>query len=393
MKNIIITGGGFVNKGAQAMTFISVSELRKRFPNHEIYLFSPTDLGKGEKELSKYNFKVFGWFPIKFAKAQKNPILHFICSIKNRQELKKAEAIYKNCDLIIDVSGYSLGSNWSYKINSDFLDIIEFAKGFNIPIYLMPQSFGPFDYCDEKGYEIDKRTKSLFPYVKTVFTREQEGYDALKNRYGLSNLKMAKDLVLSSSIEKYDVYNQGVVIDIPKIKQNSVVIIPNSKTIEFGDVDKILEAYKSSIELLFKHNKNVYLISHSSMDSVYCQRIKEMFKDDERLVYLDEDLSCIQFNEIVKKIDFVIASRFHSIVHSYKNGTPCIAIGWATKYHDLLTEFSQQGFMFDSRYGIDEVKLLKDIEYLIENFEVEKEKIISHLPEVQKENVFDELSF
>ena len=32
MRNIIITGGGLENKGAQAMTFITVNELAKRFP-------------------------------------------------------------------------------------------------------------------------------------------------------------------------------------------------------------------------------------------------------------------------------------------------------------------------------------------------------------------------
>ena len=40
MRNIIITGGELFNKGAQAMTFVTVNELKKRFPDHQIYLLS-----------------------------------------------------------------------------------------------------------------------------------------------------------------------------------------------------------------------------------------------------------------------------------------------------------------------------------------------------------------
>ena len=40
MKNIIIAGGGLVNKGAQAMTLITICELKKRFPDHRIMLLT-----------------------------------------------------------------------------------------------------------------------------------------------------------------------------------------------------------------------------------------------------------------------------------------------------------------------------------------------------------------
>ena len=44
MKNIIITGGELFNKGAQAMTFITVDEMKKRFTDHNIYVLSEMDL-------------------------------------------------------------------------------------------------------------------------------------------------------------------------------------------------------------------------------------------------------------------------------------------------------------------------------------------------------------
>ena len=44
MKNIIIVGGDFNNKGAQAMSFITISRLREHFPNHEILFASGMDV-------------------------------------------------------------------------------------------------------------------------------------------------------------------------------------------------------------------------------------------------------------------------------------------------------------------------------------------------------------
>ena len=50
MKNIIITGGELFNKGAQAMTFIAVDEMKKRFPDHQILVLSEMDLQRSKEE-------------------------------------------------------------------------------------------------------------------------------------------------------------------------------------------------------------------------------------------------------------------------------------------------------------------------------------------------------
>lgn len=391
MKNIIITGGGFVNKGAQAMTFITISELRKRFPNHEILLYAPVELSDKNLDLSIYNFGFVNWNPIIFAKAQSNPLLNIACTIKNKTDYSKAKNIYKNCDLMVDISGYAIGSNWRKKICSDYLDNIQWAKAFNIPIYLLPQSFGPFDYSTDEGYEIDRRTAELFPYVKTIFAREKEGYDALISRYNLKNVELADDIVLCCKIEKYDVFNEGVNINIPKIRDNSIGIVPNSKTIEFGNEEELINSYKSIIETLLKSGKIVYLLNHSKFDFKYCEKIKALFIDNDNVINIQEDLNCIQFNEIVKQLDFIIASRFHSIVHAYKNGTPCIALGWATKYHDLLGMFDQSRYMFDVRTGVDNEKLLGEVNCLLEKHQDEKKIILEKLKDIQKKNVFDKI--
>lgn len=392
MRNIVITGGGMVNKGAQAMTLIAVHELRERFPKHKIYLYSPVDLANDKLDTKQYTFEFTGWYPLKFAHCQHNPVQRWIIWIRNHAELLEAEAIYRNTDFIVDISGYALGSNWNDKICNDYLDILEFAQGFGVPVYLMPQSFGPFDFGEDRQ-ALNARIQKLLPTAKMIFAREQEGYDALVNTYGLKNVRLANDLVLcNSGIDLTNVFTSVPVLDLPEIKPNSVAVIPNSMNTSVGNQDSVLEQYTNAIHALLAREKTVYLLSHSTIDSALCSRLKEPFSSNENVILLDQDFSCLEFNELVKKFQYLVASRFHSIVHAFKNGIPCIAFGWATKYHDLLKQFGQEQYVLDVRNKIGAEQVFAVIEKMDSCYPEEAAKILEGLAVVQKQNVFDILT-
>lgn len=390
MRNVIITGGELFNKGAQAMTFIAVDEMKKRFPGREIYVLSAMDLQRPEQEQKQYAFRFTGWYPLKFAKAQSNPALRLLCRLRNREEFAQAETLYKNCDMMVDISGYALGSNWGDAACSNYLDHLEYARAFEIPVYLMPQSFGPFRFRGKRAKQLEHRMKHLLPGVKVICAREQEGYDVLTEKYGLTNVQRKPDLVLNNrSIHLENIYDVMPQFVLPDIAQGSVGIIPNIRTVDVSGEKTILRLYYDIISDLIHSEKTVYLLSHSTQDKALCAKIRSMFDETERLILLDRDFSCLEFHEFVGKFQFVIASRFHSIVHAYKNGVPCIALGWAVKYHDLLTEFGQEQYAFDAASQIDTGAMRKKIAYMSAHAAEESAKIKAHLAVVQRENVFD----
>lgn len=392
MRNIIITGGGMANKGAQAMTLIAVHELRERFPDHKIYLYSPVDLADSALDKRKFTFNFLGWYPLKFAHCQHNPVQRGIILLRSRSELLEAEAIYRNTDFIVDVSGYALGANWSDKICNNYLDILEFAQAFGIPVYLMPQSFGPFDFGEERQ-ALNARIQRLLPTAKVIFAREQEGYDALVNTYGLKNVRLAHDLVLGNKgIDLANIFVSAPAFDLPEIKPNSVAVIPNSMNSSVSSQEAVLELYTKAIHALLSQGKTVYLLSHSTVDSALCSKLKEPFLTNENVILLAQDFSCLEFNALVKKFDYLIASRFHSIVHAFKNGVPCIALGWATKYHDLLKLFDQEQYILDVRNKIGEEQIAAAIALMDAHYPDEAGKIQKGLAAVQKQNVFDVLT-
>lgn len=391
MRNIIITGGELFNKGAQAMTFIAVNELRQRFPNYEIYLLSEMDLARPETDRQQYAFRFTGWYPVKFARCQNNLPLRLLCKLRNGKELAQCEAIYKNCDAMIDISGYALGSNWSSQNNGRYLDHLEFAQAFGIPVYLMPQSFGPFEFgADHPG--IDDRCRKLLPTCRAILAREQEGYDALVNTYGLTNVQLAPDLVLNNKgIDLNHIFKTVPEMKLPEIAPGSIAVVPNGRNLSVGNPEQALALYAAAIRCALEQGRHVYLLHHATSDAEICKRLKEQFPEDGRVIVLEQEFSCLEFNELVKQFDYLVASRFHSIVHAYKNGVPCVTLGWAKKYEDLLSQFGQSRYLFDIRNAPDAQALANAMDQMDSCHTEESKTILSRLAAVQQHNVFDVL--
>lgn len=392
MKNIIITGGELFNKGAQAMTFIAVDELHRRFPNHQLYLLSEMDMERPTEEKACFNFEFMGWYPLKFAKCQTNTLLRWACLIRNGAELKATESIYQNCEAMVDISGYALSSDWTDFTCNHYLDHLEFAEAFHIPVYLMPQSFGPFNFGPERE-DLDYRIRKLLPTAKMIFAREQEGYDALIKQYDLTNVHLANDLVLSNKeVDLSRVFRTVPKIALPQISENSVAVIPNNMNTIASSNEETVYLYSEIIRVLLGLGKKVYLISHSTMDKDLCRTLKCAFRDDKMVILQEQEFSCLEFNELVKHFQFLVASRFHAIVHAYKNSVPCVVLGWATKYHALLKQFGQEQYALDIRNGVEVAEMQRAISQMNQKYLKESKTISGILQTVQKENTFDTIS-
>ena len=263
---------------------------------------------------------------------------------------------------------------------------------YDIPVYLLPQSFGPFDFQDEAGQQIDHRIRKIFPQVKLICAREAEGYSALLAHYKLEhNTILTEDMVLSSRIHDYSVaMKQKPDIVLPEITEDCMCLIPNVRACETNR-EKTEELYHCAVRKGIACGLTVYITYHSTQDAELCQKLKSDFSDEAKVVLLDHDYSCMEFNELVKKFRFVVGSRFHALVHALKNGVPCVAMGWAIKYVDLMKLFGQNAYMLDLRESVPLDAVQEAVGKMAERFTVEAETIREQLPDVQRENVFDKI--
>jgi len=143
---------------------------------------------------------------------------------------------------------------------------------------------------------------------------------------------------------------------------------------------------------LLDAKKTIYVLRHSPQDLEACEKIKNSFSNNKNVRLIADELNVIELENIIKQFDFVIASRYHSIINSYKNGVPALVIGWAAKYFELLENFNQLDYFFDVRSAISTDDLLTKLDKLIESCKYEKEKIIEKFDTLNKENIFELLN-
>ena len=143
------------------------------------------------------------------------------------------------------------------------------------------------------------------------------------------------------------------------------------------------------IARLLVYGKTVYLLFHSSEDKAICEKIYEDYANDPHVIFVGEEFSSLEFDSMIGKFDYVIASRFHSIVHAYKNATPALIMGWATKYTDLASMFNQRKYQFNIVSDFDEDELFASLDHLNCSYHSESKNIADRLKEYQAIDLFD----
>lgn len=368
LREYLIVGGQFSNKGSQFMIFTAVNEIKNRYQDALVW-FCPNFWDDEYQQENKYKILILP------DGADVHSTLY---------------ELLPRLDGIIDVSGYALASHGRINETKRYMNYLQLAKSFQISYYIMPQSFGPFDY-DEKTKE---ELISLLSFAKVIYAREREGYRLLVDHFHLTNVKYSKDLVLQNkNISLKNIYRN--LDDDLKIYQkynifteNNVAVIPNIQNYRYGNQEKVLQMYIDIVQKLMSLGREVYIISYSE-DWDVCKDIFEAVKKNKKAHLYNEEFDCIEFGELIRNFHYVIASRFHAVVHAYKEYKPCVVIGWAEKYKELLKSFHQEKFVFNVQEFLDKENILQAVEYLDQEYEKESRVIASIMPSMQKENCFD----
>ncbi|MBE6075405.1 MAG: polysaccharide pyruvyl transferase family protein [Selenomonas ruminantium] len=395
MPTIMIIGANFANKGAQSMLFTTVGIIKKRFPKSKI-IFAHGD----ECDISNFNFEEVYYSPESVMIAlheHKNRVIisryikNFIKKILGRKvikmDCKQLNKIISKVDFIVDISGFSLGSKWGDASVYRYTNNIKLAKKYNIPIILMPQSFGDFEWKNNRK-KLDNILREYMQYPIHIFAREKDG-EILLRQYGLKNVTVHPDMILCSVEPDISlIYKEVPIIQVPEVtSEHNVGILPNMRSFEHGNKIEILDMYRKIIRRLLERGKTVYLFRHSFEDLIACRWIKEMFHDEERVVLWENDFSCFEYDAVCRKFEFLIVGRFHGIVHAYRNNVPCVILGWAIKYKELSKIMGQELYVFDvTNRNIEADKIVHALDDMDENLLKNKDIIRERLAQVQSKS-------
>jgi coenzyme F420-reducing hydrogenase beta subunit/polysaccharide pyruvyl transferase WcaK-like protein len=404
--NVIIVGGGlYGNIGAQAMTFTVVDQIRRKFPKKKIYLFSTSEFERSEREKDVYKFGIMPWgIGTKLNLLVEKQLIkrEFVSDewISQPEYQNEIKDLIKHTSFFIDVSGYRLGYRLFYNKNKefsisirsyDYLLNIMIAKKFSIPYYIFPQSFGPFNYpINEKIFLYPLMWKYL-RYPKKIFSREEAGVKYL-SQFTQKNLGQSRDIVLLNNGYKVNnIFKKNIQLKKPMISQDSVGVIPSLMVMKRIGEKEFFDIYKSIIIKVLQSGKKVYLLGHAQTDQSICKEIKDLFHNRKDVILISNNLNAFEIEKIISQFNFIVTSRYHSIVHAFKNGIPVLAIGWATKYFELMKDFNQLDYIFDTRKNLEKTKLLYSLEKLFKNYNTESQIIKSKLVHLEKNSAFEVL--
>lgn len=387
---VAIIGANFGNKGAQSMLFTTIALLRQNFPQVKIVFAHMEKACLQDKFLFEEVYYKNLLFKVPMKSSNITPFSKIMWG-----SYEETFQVMKNSDLIIDISGFALGNKWGVNASRAYLNKIRFMRALGVPIILMPQSFGPFDFGDDQK-ELDEKITDALSYPVKIFAREHDGYRPLHDKYKLKNVFWHPDIVLSSpQINPAYIYKIVPKISAPKaLDASCVAVVPNLRSFDYSDNPwQTLQIYYEIINFLLKMDKVVYLFRHSVEDITPCKWLKSLFANNNRVILWENNFSCLEYDVACKQFDFLIIGRFHGIVHAYRNNVPCILMGWAVKYQELADLMNQSQYIFDiTDPNVNVRAIFSAINDMNNNLALNKNILRENLKQVQQNfSCFDEV--
>lgn len=332
----ILFGGNFINKGAEAMAHTMVELLRKKYPNDEPVLLDlfPSKYGV---ELQKVPFRVVNMhvrtlFRLQFPLLK--PLLKPTPKSAPEEEIARLWAQAKG---FYDISGYGVSAHnqqpiWTLATIFPAL----WARHRNIPVYLMPQSLGPFHYTGWKKWILKPLVRKYLNVPQVIFIREAISRTYLKP-FRTSGIEDSLDLVL---------LNPSV---LPQIKEptKAIALIPNKQITKFLPMAEVAQIFASLANQCSQNGYTIHLLAHASDDHSLNEAIYQLIEQKNNTIWYRDTLSVPETEALLAEMTGVITARYHGLVHALKAGKPCLVIGWAHKYEALLRTMELQEYYAD----------------------------------------------
>lgn len=252
-------------------------------------------------------------------------------------------------------------------------------------VYVMPNSFGPF-----RGPFVARMVRAVLSKCTVVSSRESISLEMLHEMLDFAALSMpdlgffleSKD---STEMRKYLV-KQGVPLDTKKCVAITMrpYRFPGS-----SDPQQLYQAYKDAfiglIHRLDREGLHVVLVEHTLSSHSHendGRAIKEITPHIEGCGYSvisNDSLDCRQLKALYSWFDYVIGTRFHSVIFSMAEGVPSIAVTYGGNKGDgIMKDIGLSEFAI----AIDKVSadLLWDkFELLQQNDGLVRDKIARYL--------------
>lgn len=320
----------------------------------------------------------------------------------NKETKRTIEVFQKASGAFVKGGGFlhSYGGFTStYSLFYDLYHII-FAQALGVPIYVMPNSYGPF-----KGPGSKKMIEKILSRCKLVTARESISKEVLFLDTGISSAVYPDLAFYLDTDSHFTEIQERKLCKIPFRYEECVAI--TMRPYRFPDSDNpqiAYEQYKKTLcDFIYWLNEkgyfpviveHTYSCSEHERDMSCIEDVVALLGDKCRyLIYSDLSLNCQQLKYVYSRFKYIIGTRFHSVIFSIATGVPAIAITYGGN--------KGQGIMHDigiEQYALEIGQLNTDIliscfEDLEKHSSEVKKKINAYLDllPVEKENLIESM--
>lgn len=240
-------------------------------------------------------------------------------------------------DAVFDASGFAYADEWQHEPLGKRADYLEYWASNDVPVYMLPQAFGPFVHTAEPS-------RRAIMASRIVMARDNESRLHVEQLIPGASTQVLQFPDFTGAV-------QGVFPKSHEAYRGMVPIIPNWNIVKRASNDSEKSAYIRNLAALAEHiskrGLRPYGLSHEGDKDVHVLEAVRKELDPSKEFPIVSGLNGIALKGLISSAPLIVSGRFHAIVSALTSGTPAVIHGWSHKYKHLADEFSSSEMMVD----------------------------------------------
>ncbi len=303
---------------------------------------------------------------------------------------KEELRVFRDCDLIIDLSGDGISTDYTWLSLYLRLYMVFLGKLAGKKVLLLAQTVGPF-----KGKINEFVSGIILNMADLIVLRESRSKEVLK-RIGVRNLqkiRLTADLAFLLEPRLEDAKKLMIKEGIPQDFSGKLVGLSPSCIIANWFKDELPPQEKQKIylddlsgeldNLIDKYGFKLILIPHvmasHSDDLATCREIYERMKHKKSVIMVKHYYNAAVLKAVMGRLRFLIAFRMHAAIGALSMGIPAVCWSYNDKFEGIIAErLGLENYVIDIRknYIKDAIQKLHDcVSDLEQNYESVKSDI------------------
>ena len=300
----------------------------------------------------------------------------------NPYEKKTYQAFKESCALVVKGGGFlhSYGGITSFYVIWYFLFLIKLAQRLNVPVIILPNSFGPF-----KGLGVSYQIKKTL--LKCIFITARESISAkMLGKIISKEVPVYPDMgyyLKSSPPETGQKICKQFALELNQRKCVAFTVRPY-RFPKSANPAIAFDRYIDAVAALIKHvswkGYTPVLVTHVAGPSAHeddrlaIRLLRTRIEDIEHF-WVDFSGNCGDLKSIYGCMDYLVGTRFHSVIFAQDGGVPSLAIAYGgNKAFGIMKDMGLAEYVVDIE-NIDGSILCSKFDLMIQNKEEIKKKL------------------